>query len=114
MFEKETWLIYATATPKAYGPDAISFQIAQVGEDQKAQAFLGELDNHPEVGELVDVTSSYELESAEMLAKSGQELTPELWLVKLVSPILPLKARESSMTWSAYFSSLEVLTTATM
>lgn len=67
-----------------YGPDAISFQIAQVGEDQKAQAFLAELDNHPEVGELVDVTSSYEMESAEMLAKSGQELTPELWLVKLL------------------------------
>lgn len=70
---------------KPYGPDAISFQIAQVGEDQKAQAFLAELDNHPEVGELVDVTSSYEMESAEMQAKSGQELTPELWLVKMVN-----------------------------
>ncbi|CAD6572623.1 MAG: hypothetical protein CYPHOPRED_004901 [Cyphobasidiales sp. Tagirdzhanova-0007] len=71
-----------------YGSDAISFQFAdlnsQVGDDQKAQAFLAELDNHREIGGLVDVTSNYELESEEMLRKSGQELTPELWLVKML------------------------------
>ena len=62
-----------------YGSDAISFQFAQVGDDTKAQQFLAELDNHPEIGSLIDVTSNYELESAEMMQKSGQELTPELW-----------------------------------
>lgn len=67
-----------------YGSDALSYQFAQVGDDTKAQAFLAELDNHPEIGGLVDVTSNYELESAEMLRKSGQELTPELWLVKML------------------------------
>lgn len=41
-----------------YGPDAISFQFAQVGQDQKAQDFLAELDNHPEIGGMVDVTSN--------------------------------------------------------
>lgn len=67
-----------------YGPDAISFQFAQVGDDQKALDFLAELDNHPEIGGLVDVTSNYELESAEMLRKSGIELSPDLWLVKML------------------------------
>jgi len=67
-----------------YGADAVSFQFAQVGDDTKAQQFLAELDNHPEVGSLIDVTSNYELESAEMLQKSGQELTPELWLTKML------------------------------
>lgn len=95
-----------------YGPDSISFQIAQVGEDQKAQAFLGELDNHPEVGELVDVTSSYELESAEMLAKSGQELTPELWLVKLVRFLHAFFGR-AILTLLSKISSSVVSTTAT-
>lgn len=62
-----------------YGADAVSLQFAQVGDDVKAQQFLAELDAHPEVGSLIDVTSNYELESAEMMRKSGQELTPELW-----------------------------------
>ena len=39
-----------------YGPDAVSFQLAQVGNDQKARAFLEEIDNHPIVGDLVDVS----------------------------------------------------------
>jgi len=43
-----------------------------------------ERDNHSEIGGMVDVTSNYELESAEMLRKSGQELTPETWLVKIL------------------------------
>lgn len=33
-----------------YGPGAISFEFAQVGKDQKAQRFLGELDNDIEIG----------------------------------------------------------------
>ncbi|KAL7417257.1 hypothetical protein BDY24DRAFT_377238 [Mrakia frigida] len=67
-----------------YGPDAVSYQFAQVGNDLKAQAFLGELDSHPTIGGLVDVTSNYESEQAEMMQKSGMDLTPELWLVKLL------------------------------
>jgi hypothetical protein len=34
-----------------------------VGKDQRAQAFLGQLDSHPEVGASIDCTSYYELES---------------------------------------------------
>lgn len=39
-----------------YGSDALSYQLAQVGNDQKARAFLEEIDKHPEVGGLVDVS----------------------------------------------------------
>lgn len=42
------------------------------------------LDNHPVVGSLVDCTSNFESEQAEMMRNSGVDLTPELWLVKLL------------------------------
>ncbi|WWC85855.1 uncharacterized protein L201_000722 [Kwoniella dendrophila CBS 6074] len=67
-----------------YGPDAVSYQFAQVGDDMKAMKFLEELDNHPIVGGLVDCTSNFEAEQAEMMRKSGHDLTPELWLLKLL------------------------------
>lgn len=54
-----------------YGRDAISYQFAQVGNDQKAQQFLEVLDNHPIVGGLVDCTSNFESEQEEMMRKSG-------------------------------------------
>jgi len=38
-----------------YTPDAVSFQLAQVGNDQDARAFLEFIDTHPQVGSLVDV-----------------------------------------------------------
>ncbi|BGP53884.1 hypothetical protein JCM8202_006077 [Rhodotorula sphaerocarpa] len=66
-----------------YGPDAMSVQLAQIGNDMKARAFLEEIDNHPEVGDLVDCTSNFENEQ-EDLAKQGVDLTPELWLVKML------------------------------
>ncbi|PRQ70903.1 hypothetical protein AAT19DRAFT_10443 [Rhodotorula toruloides] len=66
-----------------YGADALSVQLAQIGNDMKARAFLEEIDSHPEVGGLVDCTSNYENE-ADDLAKQGVELTPELWLIKLL------------------------------
>eukprot|EP00891_Asterochloris_glomerata_P001236 jgi/Astpho2/1236/Aster-07086 len=82
-----------------YGPNAVAFQFAQVtpssvdlwsggfldpvGKDQKAQAFLATLDNDPTIGSNVDCTSYYELE-AEEYARKGVNLTPELWLVKLM------------------------------
>jgi len=67
-----------------YGADAVSYQFAQVGNDQKATRFLEELDNHPQIGGLIDCTSNFELEQAEMSRKSGIDLTPEMWLVKLL------------------------------
>lgn len=41
-----------------YGVGAVSFQFAQVGNDQQATAFLARLDNDPDVGSMVDCTSS--------------------------------------------------------
>ncbi|BGP03355.1 hypothetical protein NBRC10513v2_007088 [Rhodotorula toruloides] len=67
-----------------YGPDALSVQLAQIGNDLGARQFLGEIDSHPEVGGLVDVTSNYELEADDFQKTTGQDLTPELWLVKLM------------------------------
>ncbi|KAA6406382.1 MAG: hypothetical protein FRX48_09837 [Lasallia pustulata] len=66
-----------------YGPGAIAFEFAQVGKDQAAQAFLGQLDRDPEVGRMIDATSYYELE-AEEYKRKGVMLTPDLWLVKLM------------------------------
>lgn len=89
-----------------YGPDALSVQLAQIGNDLGARQFLGEIDSHPEVGGLVDVrrwtpslrsnrlasfkrcrslmpkglvvqvTSNYELEADDFQKTTGQELTP--------------------------------------
>lgn len=72
----------------------------------KAQQFLEELDNNPEIGGLIDCTSNFDklcfpssrclhyadvdivsflqVESAEMLRKSQIELTPDLWIVKMM------------------------------
>ncbi|KAI8810946.1 hypothetical protein BJ742DRAFT_164320 [Cladochytrium replicatum] len=66
-----------------YGGGAAAFQFSQVGTDLTAQAFLKMLDDHSEVGDLVDCTSAFELEQEECLRK-GVELTPEVWLVKLM------------------------------
>jgi hypothetical protein len=69
----------------AYGKGAVSFQFAQVGNDLKARAFLGKLDDEPGVGELVDSTSNFEVEQDEMSrANPPVDLTPELWLLKLL------------------------------
>lgn len=40
------------------GDGAIAFQFAQVGNDTKATEFLAKLDNDPQVGRMVDCTSS--------------------------------------------------------
>lgn len=71
-----------------YGPDAVSFQIAQVGDDRKAEEFLAALDAHPKVGGLIDSTGNFELESAQMKRMTGQDMDPTLWLCKmLLGPI---------------------------
>ncbi|KAI4137844.1 MAG: hypothetical protein LQ341_004959, partial [Variospora aurantia] len=67
-----------------YGPGAISFQFAQVGDDQQAREFLAKLDSDPQVGQLVDCTSSYESEQLEMQQKTTTLLTPQIWHTKLL------------------------------
>ncbi|KAJ8292056.1 hypothetical protein OF846_004837 [Rhodotorula toruloides] len=62
-----------------YGPDALSVQLAQVGDDRKARELLDEVDRDSEVGGLVDVTGAFEYESDQVLRLSG-----EMWLVKLL------------------------------
>lgn len=41
-----------------YGKGVVSYQFAQVGNDLQAREFLAKLDEHPEIGSLVDCTSS--------------------------------------------------------
>lgn len=45
---------------RSYGTGArpVAFQVAQVGNDERAMAFLGDLDKDPVVGSFVDCTSS--------------------------------------------------------
>ncbi|KAK9495585.1 hypothetical protein V1508DRAFT_147470 [Lipomyces doorenjongii] len=66
-----------------FGPGAISFQFAQVGNDLGARKFLASLDSDPTVGNMVDCTSNFEVEQDEM-AKMGVTLTPDTWVVKLL------------------------------
>ncbi|KPV71933.1 uncharacterized protein RHOBADRAFT_39989 [Rhodotorula graminis WP1] len=73
----------ALATTR-YGADALSIELAQVGNDQKAAAFLNEIDVHPEIGSFVDVTGNFEMESAQMQQTTGIALSPDMWLVKLL------------------------------
>lgn len=82
-----------------YGAGALSIQIAQVGKDDKATQFLKSLDNDPQVGKLIDCTSStlfldvclahmlilhlldFETEQDEMAkATPPVDLTPDLWV----------------------------------
>jgi Mg-chelatase subunit ChlD len=65
------------------GTNCVEFEFAQIGSDKAAQKFLSELDVHPVVGDIVDVTSSYELEEEEF-ANAGATLTPYMWIVKLM------------------------------
>jgi len=67
-----------------YGPDAVSYQLSQVGNDKKAQQFLSSLDDDPAIGRLIDQTMDFEYEQAQMLQKSGEDLTPEMWIMKLL------------------------------
>ncbi|KAL8710001.1 MAG: hypothetical protein Q9220_005272 [cf. Caloplaca sp. 1 TL-2023] len=57
-----------------YGAGAISFQFAQVGNDQKAREFLARLDSDPQVGSLIDCTSnsSYDTKDESAQAPASQ------------------------------------------
>ncbi|WRT69886.1 uncharacterized protein IL334_006877 [Kwoniella shivajii] len=67
-----------------YGPDAVSYQLSQVGNDKNAQKFLTSLDDHPTIGSLIDQTMDYEYEQEQMKVKTGEDLSPEMWLMKLL------------------------------
>ncbi|KIV87825.1 hypothetical protein PV11_03345 [Exophiala sideris] len=68
-----------------YGKGAVAFQFAQVGNDLKAREFLSKLDEEPTIGDIIDCTSNYEVEADEMSrANPPVNLTPELWLIKLL------------------------------
>lgn len=67
-----------------YGEDAVSFQIAAVGNDREAQDWLDSIDNDPSVGDLIDVCSDIAVESAQVKKSTGVELTQELYCLKLL------------------------------
>jgi hypothetical protein len=68
-----------------FGRNAISYEFAQVGTDKGATAFLKKLDDDRSIGDLIDCTSNFETEQDEMARTSpGVELTPDLWLLKLL------------------------------
>ncbi|KAJ5653096.1 transcription factor RfeF [Penicillium lividum] len=68
-----------------YGRGAVSFQFSQVGNDQRAREFLGDLDEDPQIGNLIDCTSNFEVEQDEMSrANPPVHLTRELWCAKLM------------------------------
>ena len=76
-------LKYAKDYNERVGSNCVEFEFAQIGNDKLAQKFLYDLDVHPIVGDIVDVTSSYELEEEEF-AKAGANLTPYMWILKLM------------------------------
>ena len=78
----------AALSQTRYGPDAISIQLAQIGNDMASRAFLEEIDNHPDIGGLVDVSafSGFRAESrARGLTKPSRtddfQLRGGIWLV---------------------------------
>nr|ODN90640.1 hypothetical protein L203_01751 [Cryptococcus depauperatus CBS 7841] len=91
-----------------YGPDAISYQFAQVGDDMKAMKFLAELDSHPVCGPLVDCTSNFEAEQEEAMRKSGARLDPTIWITKLllgpISSAFDTKGKVQTGAWLCFQS----------
>lgn len=73
-----------TLASTRYGEDAISFQIAAVGNDREAQEWLDDIDNDPTVGDLIDVCSDVAIESKQVQKSTGVELTQELYCLKLL------------------------------
>jgi hypothetical protein len=69
---------------QSVGADAISFQFCQVGNDMQAAQWLGHLDADPAIGGLMDQTGDFDAERDEMRRKTGQELTPVMWLLKMM------------------------------
>ncbi|GAA5876976.1 hypothetical protein JCM8547_001956 [Rhodosporidiobolus lusitaniae] len=65
--------------------DAVSFQLAQVGNDMEAREFLEWIDEDKTIGSLVDTTSGFEHEQDNFSkANPPVHLTREMWLAKLL------------------------------
>ena len=64
------------ATTKAVGRQV--YQMLNI----TAQKFLSSLDDDPTIGRLIDQTMDYEYEQAQMLQKTGEDLSPEMWIMK--------------------------------
>lgn len=64
------------------GDNAIAFEIAQVGNDQKATEFLAKLDNDPRLGNMVDCTSSKSMIAflRALLTRQTTRMNPPRWL----------------------------------
>ena len=74
-----------------YGKGAIAFEFAQVGNDEMAKKFLGKLDEDPQVGPMVDCTSSkFRVSLICIIANSIQTLkmNRKRWLVRTLLLIL--------------------------
>lgn len=69
-------------TIKAVGPP--SSAIDAYRSCRIAQKFLAGLDEDPAIGRLLDHTGDYEHESNQMLQKTGEDLSPEMWVMKLL------------------------------
>lgn len=82
-FERNIRSVVDFCGKSRYGQNAIAIQIAQVGKDERARQFLARIDNDPVIGPFVDATSYFELEQDEM-RKKNIDLTPELWLLKMM------------------------------
>ena len=73
-----------------YGKYGICFSFAQIGSDGDATEFLSKLDTYEYIGDNIDCTSSYTIERAECLKKTGKDLADAEWVVKcVIGPIDP-------------------------
>ncbi|GME84764.1 unnamed protein product [Ambrosiozyma monospora] len=60
---------------------SVSYQIAQIGDDREASAYLDSLDNNRTIGDVIDCTSPIEKEMSQM-ARKNRELSNEVNYVK--------------------------------
>lgn len=67
MFQRRVWA--AWSWPAADPP-------------RTAQKFLSSLDDHPQIGSLIDQTMDYEYEQEQMKQKTGEDMSPEMWIMK--------------------------------
>ncbi|CAD6890293.1 unnamed protein product [Tilletia laevis] len=82
-FRKELKEAKKKAKKSRYGADAVSLQVAIVGNDSGAHEWLEELDSDKDVGDLVDVCSDIRTESAQVKRQTGIELTEDLFALKV-------------------------------
>ena len=60
----------------------VAITVLDTANENLAQQFLSSLDDDPTIGRLIDQTMDFEFEQAQMLQKSGEDLTPEMWIMK--------------------------------